>query len=577
MKRLLTLLIGLVSGLLLFSQAPIKMTYQAVIRNTSGALVTNHAVGIRISILQGSATGTVVYRETYAPVPQTNANGLVTIEIGSGTPSTGTFSGIDWIDSPFFLKTETDPLGGTNYTITGTSQLLSVPYALFSRTSDQLDMPFANTYGYNGFNFSITNTSAHAIRGIAASTTGSYYGVYGQSLKYGVYGLSTGTQGRSVAGEATGTASVGVYGVAVAESSTGVWGEGANQGVYGFSELATGKGVYGRATSTTGINYGIYGQTSSSSGFSGYFTGGKFYISGDVGIGTTSPVAQLHTRGTGVGDGNVIFIGEEKETGYGDPPVSGEGTRLMWYPDRAAFRVGHVTGVAWDKVNIGRYSVAMGISTKANNYASTALGYFTEATGRLSTAMGHSTRAASYVSTAVGRYNVGGGDVDTWVATDPLFEIGNGTTSEARSNAMTILKNGNVGIGTASPVYKLQVGVAGDGSQARANAWNLLSDARLKREFSAIEKPLNMIELIHGYYFHWNTGTDRSRQVGFSAQEIREVLPEVVSEGEDGYLSLDYGKIAPLLVEAIKQLKAENDYLKDQLEKIEKSLNSELK
>ncbi|MCK7539735.1 MAG: tail fiber domain-containing protein [Marinilabiliales bacterium] len=70
-----------------------------------------------------------------------------------------------------------------------------------------------------------------------------------------------------------------------------------------------------------------------------------------------------------------------------------------------------------------------------------------------------------------------------------------------------------------------------------------------------------MVEKLNGYYFFWNSGTDQSRQIGFSAQEVNEVLPEVVSKGEDGYLSVEYGKITPLLAEAIKQLKAENDRL----------------
>lgn len=123
-------------ALSIFAQAPQKMSYQCVIRNASGVLVTNQSVGIRISILQGTTTGTTVYLETYNPNPQTNANGLISLEIGGGMPITGTFSTINWASGPYFLKTETDPTGGTNYTIMGTSQLLSVPYALHAKTAE---------------------------------------------------------------------------------------------------------------------------------------------------------------------------------------------------------------------------------------------------------------------------------------------------------------------------------------------------------------------------------------------------------------------------------------------------------
>lgn len=132
MKRLLTLFIIIVLTLSVFSQPPEKMSYQCVVRNAGGALVTSHSVGLRISILKGSVTGAVVYQETYTPDPQTNVNGLVSIEIGSGTVLSGSFPAIDWSAGPYFLKTETDPSGGTNYTISGTTQLLSVPYALYA-------------------------------------------------------------------------------------------------------------------------------------------------------------------------------------------------------------------------------------------------------------------------------------------------------------------------------------------------------------------------------------------------------------------------------------------------------------
>jgi uncharacterized protein (TIGR02145 family) len=138
MKKLITFLFAIALTASIWAQAPQKMSYQAVIRNSSNALVTNAQVGIRISIIQGSATGTEVYKEIYNPIPSTNANGLVSIEIGAGIALTGTYANIDWSGGPYFIKTETDPSGGTNYTITGTSQLLSVPYALYAKTAENV-------------------------------------------------------------------------------------------------------------------------------------------------------------------------------------------------------------------------------------------------------------------------------------------------------------------------------------------------------------------------------------------------------------------------------------------------------
>ena len=136
MKKLYTLLTVVILTTSAFAQAPEKMSYQAVIRNASNALVVSQGVGMQISILQGSAGGTAVYVETQTP--STNINGLVSIEIGSGTVVLGTFNTIDWGNGPYFIKTETDPTGGTTYTITGTNQLMSVPYALHANTADSI-------------------------------------------------------------------------------------------------------------------------------------------------------------------------------------------------------------------------------------------------------------------------------------------------------------------------------------------------------------------------------------------------------------------------------------------------------
>ena len=138
MKKFLSFIVLFFMGMLLFAQAPQKFTYQAVVRNESNTLVRGN-VGVRISILQGGANGTMVYQETHTTV--TNANGLMTLEIGGGTVVNGDFATIDWADGPYFLKTETDPNGGTNYTIEGTQQLLSVPYALYAATSGNGEGP----------------------------------------------------------------------------------------------------------------------------------------------------------------------------------------------------------------------------------------------------------------------------------------------------------------------------------------------------------------------------------------------------------------------------------------------------
>jgi hypothetical protein len=116
-----------------YSQAPQKMSYQMVVRNTNNALITNAPVGMYLSILQGSPSGVVFYVETHIPV--TNSNGLATIEIGNGTPLWSTFSSINWASGPYFIKTEIDPNGGSNYTITSTSQLASVPFAMYANNS----------------------------------------------------------------------------------------------------------------------------------------------------------------------------------------------------------------------------------------------------------------------------------------------------------------------------------------------------------------------------------------------------------------------------------------------------------
>lgn len=115
------------------AQAPQRMSYQAVIRNTEGTLLTSSAIGVKVSLLQGSEAGTAVYEETFSGT--TNENGLLTLELGGGTPVSGSFAAINWSTGIYYVKTETDPTGGTNYSITAVGQLLSVPYAFYASNS----------------------------------------------------------------------------------------------------------------------------------------------------------------------------------------------------------------------------------------------------------------------------------------------------------------------------------------------------------------------------------------------------------------------------------------------------------
>ncbi len=159
MKKLYTLIAILLTNIAVFAQAPQKMSYQAVVRDASNGLIPNQSVGMQISVLQGSDTGTPVYVETQTPT--TNANGLASLEIGTGTIVTGTFATIDWSTGTYYIKTETDLTGGSSYTITGASQLLSVPYALYSGSSNgglEAGTTAGNTPFWNGTSW-VTNSS----------------------------------------------------------------------------------------------------------------------------------------------------------------------------------------------------------------------------------------------------------------------------------------------------------------------------------------------------------------------------------------------------------------------------------
>jgi len=148
----------------IFAQAPQKMSYQAVIRNSNDSLLISTPVGMRISLVQGTPTGTVVFSETQTAT--TNANGLVSLQIGTGTAVSGTFAGIDWAAGPYYVKTETDLSGGTNYTIISSNELLSVPFALYAASSGGNatgSIPIVQTGSVSGISYTTATASSNLI------------------------------------------------------------------------------------------------------------------------------------------------------------------------------------------------------------------------------------------------------------------------------------------------------------------------------------------------------------------------------------------------------------------------------
>ena len=266
-KRLLAALIAIVFTVATAqAQAPQKMSFQSVVRNSSGVLVASHSVGLRLSILQGSISGTAVYVETQTAT--SNANGLVTLQIGGGTVVTGTFSTIDWSAGPYYIKSELDPTGGTSYLIAGTTQLLSVAYALYANSA-------GSTISSNGsgahmaiYTSSGTFTVPHGVISVivelwGAGGGGGNLGGCGQcggAQSFSGGGGGYGKQSLTVTSDSTYNITIGTGGIGVVSGC----GSGGNGGTTTFSSLyATGgSGGYWCSGCNGNCNNGVTGGIS---------------------------------------------------------------------------------------------------------------------------------------------------------------------------------------------------------------------------------------------------------------------------------------------------------------------------
>ncbi|WP_267403402.1 MULTISPECIES: collagen-like protein [unclassified Chryseobacterium] len=289
MKKILLSMGILLGTFSAFAQVPEKMSYQAIVRNAGGQVLANQSVGVRVSILQGSPAGTSVYSERLTG--STNVNGLITLELGAGTVLSGTFNTINWASGNYYLKTETDPSGGTNYTITGTSQLLSVPFAMYAKsaggTGGNFTIPYTNTVNNAGNLFSLTNDGdGTSVEGVNNTTTSSIASVRGIVNSTAPGGFSSGVRGVN-----NGTGGLGV----------GVWGSqnGSGWGIYGVTPA--GLGVYGNASAA---GYGVYANSNTGTGLNATSTNG---IAANIAIFNNANNNNVLNANT-VGNGTVINV-----------------------------------------------------------------------------------------------------------------------------------------------------------------------------------------------------------------------------------------------------------------------------
>ena len=402
----------------------------------------------------------------------------------------------------------------------------------------------------------------------------------------------------------------------------------------------------------------------------------KFTSAQSVGVGTTTPNASAVLQvdmGSNLTKGFLV-TGVYNFNGSSVPDL-GSGSRLMFFPGKAAFRVGSITASQWNNSNVGTHSMAFGSNTTASGTVSTALGSNTISSGTVTTSMGALTIASGAYSTTMGLYTLAKGYAGTVVGMfndpvltideltetpeTPMFIVGNGTNTSTRSNALLVLKNGNIGIGTNTPVQTLDLdgrmnisnGVIQRGGTAITNTSDLglysrvsgnylrfvtnggstrffsddaqgtnanlviepngnvgignanpsqrlsvngnicatgligaCSDIRYKTNFLPVANALTAVMQLHPIYYNWNKefsdkGFANERQIGFSAQEVEKLYPEMVQTDKEGYKAIDYSRMTPVLVQAVKEqqveikdLKKQNETLLKRIERMEQIL-----
>ena len=366
------------------------------------------------------------------------------------------------------------------------------------------------------------------------------------------------------------------------------------------------------------VNTGAYsiatGKNTLASNESSVAMGNNTEASGAYSVAMGNGTRAIHTSSTAMGDNTIAT--EFASTAFGSN----------------AHAFGYIsTAIGLNTTAFADAALATGSGTLADQNFSTAMGLNSQAKAYASFAVGQSVIANSFNSISMGSFNepIVGSYTQTWVPTEPLLILGNGTSSNDKKNALVILKNGNTGIGMNSPNAPLafsnttgpkislyegsvnsQYGFAVQNSQLQIYSDNAaakisfgyyssgtyvermyltnttgsltvagsyyFSDARYKKQITRLQNPLEKIMAINGVEYFMRTDEFPTKQfndklqVGLIAQEVEKILPQVVQTGEDGYKAIDYAKIVPLLVEGIKEQQKQIDELRRIVENLRK-------
>lgn len=541
MKKLYILVAAICMSAYTFAQAPQKITYQSVVRNTSNQLVTSATVGMKISVLQGSATGTVVYAETHAT--STNSNGLATVQIGGGTLVSGDFTTIDWANGPYFLKTETDPTGGSTYTISGTTQLLSVPYALYAETSGSSTPGPQGPQGIQGPAGPQGATGATGPQGPQGPI-----GLTGATGPTGATGATGATGPQGPAGPDAQTLSLvgstlsisGGNSVTLTSASGNTLDQSYDQGGAGLGRsITTDAGavqINNSGTNTTGleVNSGVANSTAVLANMTGVGVGLR---AESTSAANTFAAIQGNTNSSTAT--NSAILGNNSGAGYGvagQIPSTATGSAAVYGSNLRTTGGSGVSGIGFNGV--------VGTSQNAQGFG----------------IYGYNNSAATGVSPSLGIGTYGYG-----------FNGVYGQTSNVTS--------GWAGYFTAD------LGV--DGAGYSVGGWFTASDRRLKSNIVPITGALDKLALIQGTHYTITTPSQqiggevqfkKREQYGVIAQDLQAVFPEMVSEkaifnnsGDNTlYKTVDYIQLVPVMIEAIKELNAEVEQLKKELEELKK-------